>query len=30
VRDLAATGLLHRNGDLVLPSRAAVRFDELL
>lgn len=30
VRDLAATGLLHRNGDLVLASRAAVRLDELL
>jgi hypothetical protein len=30
VRELAAAGLLHRNGDLVLPSRAAVRFDELL
>jgi hypothetical protein len=30
VRDLAAAGLLHRNGDLVLPSRAALRLDELL
>jgi hypothetical protein len=30
VRDLAATGLLHRHGDLVLPSRAARRFDQLL
>jgi hypothetical protein len=30
VRDLAATGLLHRNENLVLPSRAALRFDELL
>ena len=30
VRDLAANGLLHRNGELVLPSRAALRFDELL
>jgi len=30
LRDLAASGLLHRNGDFVLPSRAAVRFDELL
>jgi hypothetical protein len=30
VRDLAAAGLLHRSGDLVLPSRAARRFDELL
>ena len=30
VQDLAAAGLLHRNGDLVLPSRAALRLDELL
>jgi hypothetical protein len=30
LRDLAAAGLLHRNGDLVLPSRAALRFGELL
>jgi DNA-binding HxlR family transcriptional regulator len=30
LRDLAAAGLLHRNGNLVLPSRAAVRCDELL
>jgi hypothetical protein len=30
VRDLVATGLLHRNEDFVLPSRAALRFDELL
>lgn len=30
VRDLTACGLLHRNGELVLPSRAALRFDELL
>lgn len=30
VRDLAVAGLLHRSGDLVLPSRAALRFDELL
>jgi len=30
LRDLAAAGLLHRNGDLLLPSRAALRFDELL
>jgi hypothetical protein len=30
VRDLAASGLLHRNGDVVLPSRAALHFDELL
>lgn len=30
VRDLAAAGLAHRSGDVVLPSRAAVRFDDLL
>jgi hypothetical protein len=30
VRDLAAAGLLHRSGELVLPSRAALRFDQLL
>lgn len=30
LRELAAAGLLHRNGDVVLPSRAALRFDELL
>jgi len=30
VRDLAASGLLHRSGELVLPTRAALRFDELL
>lgn len=30
LRDLAAAGLLHRSGDLVLPSRAAQRFDQLL
>jgi predicted transcriptional regulator len=30
VRDLAAAGLLHRNDSIVLPSRAALRFDELL
>lgn len=30
VRDLVASGLLHRNGELVLPSRAALRCDELL
>jgi hypothetical protein len=29
VRDLAAAGLAHRSGEIVLPSRAAVRFDEL-
>jgi hypothetical protein len=30
VRELTAAGLAHRNGDVVLPSRAALRFDELL
>lgn len=30
VRDLVDCGLLHRNEALVLPSRAAIRFDELL
>lgn len=30
VRDLAAAGLLHRGEGFVLPSRAALRFDELL
>jgi hypothetical protein len=30
VRDLTRAGLLHRSGDLILPSRAALRFDELL
>lgn len=30
VRDLTASGLLHRSGDLIVPSRAALRFDELL
>jgi len=30
VRDLAGCGLLHRSEALVLPSRAALRFDELL
>lgn len=30
VRDLIGSGLLRRNGDLVLPTRAALRFDELL
>jgi hypothetical protein len=30
VRDLARSGLLHRNGDFVVPTRAALRFDELL
>ncbi|MDX6589576.1 MAG: hypothetical protein QOI84_850 [Solirubrobacterales bacterium] len=30
VRDLAGAGLLHRNDDFVLPTRAALRFNELL
>lgn len=30
VRDLAGCGLLHLSAALVLPSRAALRFDELL
>jgi hypothetical protein len=30
VRDLGAAGLLHRSGELVQASRAAVRLDELL
>jgi hypothetical protein len=30
VRDLAAAGLLHRSDPFVLPTRAALRFDELL
>lgn len=30
VRDLVAVGLLHRSDVFVLPSRAALRFDELL
>jgi hypothetical protein len=29
VRDLIAGGLLHRNGDVVLPTRAAVNFNAL-
>lgn len=29
VRDLVAAGLLHRSGDFVVPTRAALRFDEL-
>ncbi len=29
VRDLVGSGLLHRSGALVLPSRAALRFEEL-
>lgn len=30
VRDLAGAGLLHRTESLVLPTRAALRFDQLL
>jgi hypothetical protein len=30
VRDLEAAGLAHRSGEVVLPSRAALRFDDLL
>lgn len=30
VRDLAAVGLLHRGEDFVAPTRAALRFSELL
>lgn len=30
VRDLASAGLVHRADPLLLPSRAALRFDELL
>jgi hypothetical protein len=29
VRDLTGAGLLHRHDSFVLPSRAAIRFDEL-
>lgn len=29
VRDLSAVGLLHRQGDLVLPTRAALHMDAL-
>jgi hypothetical protein len=29
-RDLARAGLLHRNGEFVFPTRAAIRFDQLL
>jgi hypothetical protein len=29
-RDLARAGLLHRSGEFILPSRAALRFAELL
>lgn len=30
VRDLAGAGLLHRSESVVLPTRAALRFDELM
>ena len=30
VRDLARAGLVHRNGEFAVPSRAALRFDQLL
>jgi hypothetical protein len=30
VRDLVGAGLLHRNDEFILPSRAALRFNELL
>jgi hypothetical protein len=30
VRELTGAGLVHRNGEVVIPSRAALRFDELL
>ncbi len=30
VHDLTASGLLQRNGGMVLPTRAALRFDDLL
>ena len=30
VRDLARAGLLHRHQEFVFPTRAALRFDELL
>jgi hypothetical protein len=30
VRELVAAGLAHHNGDVVIPSRAALRLDELL
>jgi hypothetical protein len=29
VRELARAGLVHRNGEFAIPSRAALRFDEL-
>jgi hypothetical protein len=30
VRDLAGAGLLHQGGEFVVPTRAALRFNELL
>lgn len=30
IRDLSGVGLLHRRDDFVLPSRAALRFSELM
>jgi hypothetical protein len=30
VRDLSRAGLAHRNGEFAIPSRAALRFEELL
>lgn len=30
VRELTAAGLLHRHGEVVLPSRAALRFEQLI
>jgi hypothetical protein len=30
IRDLGGAGLLHRRDDLVIPTRAALRFNELL
>jgi hypothetical protein len=30
VRELASAGLVHRGSDFVVPTRAALRFDELL
>jgi hypothetical protein len=30
VHELTAAGLAHRNGEVVIPSRAALRLDELL
>jgi predicted transcriptional regulator with HTH domain len=30
VRELRAVGLVHRSGEMILPSRASLRFDALL